>query len=165
MRLWFVCASYSSYADKLILHLQPVILWVVTEGVDGIVSTRPASFQHTLSDQKVSQILGACEANAARADTMIRHFGGVPDNVKFSVLRFIADVKISHFHHSWTLSFHWSNIYACCRCVFAMHGGWRWPSSLEVSRIIRPSLAFMKSAPSFDLAAEDATNLIMLHRV
>ena len=48
-----------------------------TEGVDGHVRTRPASFQHTLSDHEVSQLLGAREANAARADTMVGHFGDV----------------------------------------------------------------------------------------
>ena len=50
---------------------------MVTEGVDGLVRNRPASFQHTLSDHEVSQLLGACEANADRADTMVGHFGDV----------------------------------------------------------------------------------------
>ena len=43
--------------------------------------------------------------------------------------------------------------------------GSRWTSSLRVSRITRPSLAFMKSAPSYASAAEDATNFITLHSV
>ena len=42
-----------------------------------LVRTRLASFQHTLSDHKVSQLVGAHEANAARADTMVGHFGVV----------------------------------------------------------------------------------------
>ena len=50
---------------------------MVTEGVDGLVRTRQASFQHTLSNHELSQLLGACEANAARADTMVGHFGDV----------------------------------------------------------------------------------------
>ena len=48
-----------------------------TEVVDGLVHTHLASFQNTLSDHEVSQLLGAREANAARSDTMVRHFGDV----------------------------------------------------------------------------------------
>ena len=48
-----------------------------TEGVEGLVRTRLASFQHTLSDNEVLQLVGACEANAARADTTLKHFGDV----------------------------------------------------------------------------------------
>ena len=48
-----------------------------TEGVDGLVRTRPASFQRTLSDHEVLHLLGAREANAACADTMVGHFGDV----------------------------------------------------------------------------------------
>ena len=77
MSLWLARVIHSSYADKLKLRLQPVIGLVGTEGVDGLVRTRPASFQHTLSYHEVSQILGACEANAACLDTMVRHFGDV----------------------------------------------------------------------------------------
>ena len=42
-----------------------------------LVRTRPASFQHTLSDHEVSQLLGACDANATSAYTMVGHFGDV----------------------------------------------------------------------------------------
>ena len=49
----------------------------------------------------------------------------VPDDFKFSVLHLIADVKISHFHRSWRLSFHWSICYVRCCCVVTMYGGWR----------------------------------------
>ena len=52
-------------------------------------------------------------------------FPWVPDDVKFSVLPFIADVKISHLHISWKMLFHWSICYARCRYVVAMHGSWR----------------------------------------
>ena len=45
--------------------------------MDGLVRTRLVSFQHTLSDHEVSQLLGARDANAARADTMVGHFGDV----------------------------------------------------------------------------------------
>ena len=50
---------------------------MVTEGADGLVRTRPASFQHTLSDHEVLQLLGAREANAVRADTMVGHVDDV----------------------------------------------------------------------------------------
>ena len=49
----------------------------VSEGVDGLVCTRHESFQHTLSYHEILQFLGACEANADRADTMVGHFGDV----------------------------------------------------------------------------------------
>ena len=45
--------------------------------MDDLVRTHPASFQHTLSDHKVSQLLGSREANTARADRMVGHFGDV----------------------------------------------------------------------------------------
>ena len=48
-----------------------------TEGVDILVRTRPASFQHNLSDNKVSQLVGARKANDARADTTLGDFGDV----------------------------------------------------------------------------------------
>ena len=50
---------------------------MVTEGVDGLVHTHLAIFQHTLSDHEVSRLLGAREANATRADTMVVYFGDV----------------------------------------------------------------------------------------
>ena len=45
--------------------------------MDGLVRTRLASFQHTLSDHKVSQLVGDREANAALADTTLGHFGDI----------------------------------------------------------------------------------------
>ena len=53
---------------------------MVTEGEDGLIRTRPESFQHTLSDHEVSQLVGAREVNAARADTTVGNFGDVWSN-------------------------------------------------------------------------------------
>ena len=48
-----------------------------TEGLDGYVCTRLVSFQHTLSDQEISQLVGAREANYVRAGTTLGHCGDV----------------------------------------------------------------------------------------
>ena len=48
-----------------------------TEGAEGHVRTRPESFQHTLSDHEVSQLMGAREANYVCVGTTLGHFGDV----------------------------------------------------------------------------------------
>ena len=45
--------------------------------MDGLVRTRLASFQNTVSDHEVSQLVAAREANAAHTDTTVGHFGDV----------------------------------------------------------------------------------------
>ena len=149
--------------------------------MDGLVRTCPESFQHTLSDHEVSHLLGARKANTARADTMVGHFGDVwrhdaltrspPCSLSLGARR--RQILCSSLDRRcknitlerccFTDTFAMPAAVALSQCMGV--GGWGWPSYLRVSRIMQPSLEFMKSAPSSASAAKDATNFILLHRV
>ena len=44
-------------------------------------------------------------------------------------------------------------------------GGCEWPSSANVSLMVRPSFTFMDSAPKYASAADDATHFKIIQRV
>ena len=92
-----------------------VILLVVTEGVEVHVRFRPASFQRILSDHEASQLVGAREANSARAGITLGNYGDVwrhdaltlnlPSSIflgatprQILLFHLISDVKIPHLH-------------------------------------------------------------------